>query len=736
MALPAVSNPPALGVTPVSNGVDIAVVAPHASAVEFCTFASYDPNAAETRLRLHGPHEGVFSGHVAGIGPGTAYGFRAWGPWEPEKAMVYNPNKLLLDPYAKAITGKIELNSAVHAHQTDAELYPLQPLRPNPENSAPYTVRGVITGPSFEVAARPATKWEDTVIYEAHVRGLTENLPGVPAHLRGTYAGLAHPATIGYLKKLGITALELLPINAKFDEPFLAERGLTNYWGYSPLSYFAPEPSLATAASREAGPGAVVDEVRGMISILHEAGIEVILDVVYNHTCEGGLGGQSLSLRGLDEAEYYLFEHGDKFSDVTGCGNSLDASSSRVQQLILDSLRYWVSQMGVDGFRFDLAVTIGRFGPHFSPTHPILAALATDPVLAGIKMIAEPWDVGYGGWQTGNFLRPFSTWNDRFRDCVRTFWVADAGAQASRTSRGSAPHDLATRLSGSADLYYRDNPAQNLGTRASVNFICAHDGFTLADLVSFNQKHNEANLEENRDGTENNLSWNHGLEAPISLPTADIRASSNGGSQVIALMEDRLKTMRNLLGTLFVSAGTPMLVAGDEFGRTQKGNNNAYCQDNEISWLNWDLASWQQELQETVTHLISLRKRYPAMRPASFLTGSNLEGDPIADLAWYDHQALAMTEHTWHDPAGRAFQMLRSGRPYNSNDVLVCFNGLDQDITFTLPNGRGSFWRLMWDSTVSKPRSLVDLDNEVPEVESPSAKTVLASLSMQIYISR
>lgn len=736
LALPIMGAMPALGVTLVGGGVDIAVVAPRATDIEFCIFSSYEPDAAERRIRLRGPVEGIFSGHVSDIGPGTAYGFRAWGPWEPENAMVYNPNKLLLDPYARAITGKVELCPAIHAHQTDDELYPLQPMRPNPTDSAPYTVRGVITGPSFEVARRPHTSWRDTVIYESHVRGLTENLEGVPAHLRGTYAGVAHPATISYLKKLGITALELLPINAKFDEPFLAERGLTNYWGYSPLSYFAPEPSLATKQSQHSGPGAVVDEVRGMMSILHEAGIEVILDVVYNHTGEGGPGGQSLSWRGLDEAEYYLYDPEGKFADVTGCGNSLDAGSTRVQQMILDSLRYWVSDMGVDGFRFDLATTIGRFGTQFTPDHPILSAIATDPILCQVKMIAEPWDVGENGWQTGNFKRPFSTWNDSFRDSLRTFWISDAKAQAERSSRGSSPRDLATRLSGSPDLYYRADPAQNVGTRASVNFICAHDGFTLADLVSFNDKHNEANLENNRDGSDHNLSWNHGLEAPISLPWGDIRESSNGGSQVISLMEDRLKTIRNLLGTLFVSAGTPMLVAGDEFGRTQQGNNNAYCQDNEISWLNWNLAPWQRELQETVTHLISLRKRYPAMRPDYFLTGTQYGDDSIPDQSWFDRSGKPMSERAWHDPAGRAFQMLRSGLPSTSNDVLVCFNGLDEAIPFSLADGRGTFWRKVWDSALSKPHPLVALDNEVPEVEEPGTKVDLPALSMQIYISR
>ncbi|MDO4665755.1 MAG: glycogen debranching protein GlgX [Actinomycetaceae bacterium] len=722
-----------LGVHPVAGGLQIAVCAPNASALEFCVFDSDAPHAGETRYQLHRSQGGVFSGQIFGLGIGTVYGLRAYGPWDPENGHVFNPQKLLLDPYARGVTGKIELVPQIHGHETDADMYPVYPLRPDTADSAPHTVRAVVTNTPFAVAGRPQIPWNETVIYEAHVRGLTENFEDVPGSLRGTYAGVAHPATVEYIKSLGITTLELLPIHAKFDEAFLLERGLTNYWGYSTLGFFAPEPSLATAHARRAGPQAVLDEVRGMVSILHQAGIEVILDVVYNHTCEGGVVGQYLSLRGLDSREYYMHVPGDpgKFYDVTGCGNSLDFSRPRVRQLALDSLRYWAGEVGVDGFRFDLAVTLGRFHQDFSPTHPMLDAIATDPLLANLKIIAEPWDIGENGWQTGGFARPFSTWNDRYRDSVRAFWVSDARAQFNRSNRGNNPQQLATRLSGSVDLYGRSDASQNQGTRASINFVTAHDGFTLADLVSYNDKHNEDNLEENRDGTNNNLSWNHGYEGWLT-PTDPDFACLPGADDILS---ERTKTMRNIFGTLLVSAGIPMIVAGDEFGRTQNGNNNAYCQDNETSWLDWNLAPWQRHLQDTVRYLLQLRKAHPVMRPQGFAKGLPTRGDTLADLSWYDRKGHPLSGRTWVEPVNRALQMLRSGKPSGDQDLLVVINGTSESVLMKLASGRHSRWELTWDSTWENPtEARKETVTQPQKGPTNGQEAILAPFSLRFYL--
>ncbi|MDU5762639.1 MAG: alpha-amylase family glycosyl hydrolase, partial [Schaalia odontolytica] len=482
--------PTRLGVFPSGDGLDVAVVARAASGVDMCIF---DEAGAETRFTLLGPKTGIWHGHIPGYGAGTRYGFRVHGTWDPDGGQFYNSHKLLLDPYGRGLDGVVDLKPAVYAHCVDEDLYPSEyPLRRSPIDSAPYMPRSVVVEPSFPIAPQPHVPWETTVIYEIHVKGFTKNMPGVPAELRGTYAGLAHPASVSYLKDLGITAVELLPIHAKCDEPFLTERGLTNYWGYSTLSFFAPEPSYATEASRERGAQAVVDEFRGMVSLLHQAGIEVILDVVYNHTCEGGDAGPTLSWRGLDSDMYYRHTSSRPVQtiDVTGTGNTINVDHPKTIQMVLDSLRYWVHEMGVDGFRFDLAATLGRFSTGFSPMHPLLIAMATDDVLAHSKLIAEPWDVGPGGWQTGNFPVPFSEWNDHYRGALRNFWLADVRAQASGHVV-SGPNDLATRLSGSQDVF-EHGLGRLRGPRASINFVTAHDGFTLADLTAYDRKHNTA----------------------------------------------------------------------------------------------------------------------------------------------------------------------------------------------------------------------------------------------------
>ena len=686
-----------LGATVTADGTDFVVAAPHASAVDLCLF-SLDTDGtivAETRVGMHGPARGLWGVHLPGIGAGQRYGYRAHGEWNPSEGLLYNPCKLLLDPYARALDGEPVLGPSLYAHQVDANLCPTSsPPTPSSLDSAPDMALGVVTGPSFAVVPGPRVPRERTVIYETHVKGLTLGLPDVPESLRGTYAGLAHPATVAYLKDLGITTIELLPIHAAFSETFLQAKGMRNYWGYSTLSYFAPEASYATVASREAGPQAVLDEVRGMVSILHEAGLEVVMDVVYNHTCEGGVDGPSLSLRGLDNLEYYLHapHRPATYFDVTGTGNSVDVRSTRAVQLVLDSLRYWASDVRVDGFRFDLAATLGRNAAEFSSRHPLLIAMATDPVLSGVKLIAEPWDVGPGGWRTGEFPEPFQDWNDRYRGTVRSFWLSDA-SEISKGRRGADLRDLATRLSGSADMFIHGEYPGGRGPLASVNFVTAHDGFTLRDLTCYDHKYNLANLEDNRDGTDDNRSWNHGFEGPLP--------EGLGGGPIEVL---RRRNTRNLLGTLLVSAGTPMILGGDEMGRTQDGNNNSYCQDSPISWYNWNLEPWQKGLAATTRFLLRLRDRHPVLRPDVFATGAVPPGDTLPDLSWFKANATLMDTNAWHDPYTRVVQMLRSGTRWGDNDLLVVINGSLDQVDVVLPDGHNTDWHLTWDSTWAVPR--------------------------------
>jgi glycogen debranching enzyme glgX len=510
-----------------------------------------------------------------------------------------------------------------------------------------------------------------------------------------------------------VTAVELLPIHAKMSEPFLVDKGLPNYWGYNTLSYFAPEPSYATRAAQEAGPLAVVDEVKAMVQSLHEAGLEVILDVVYNHTCEGGIDGPTVSWRGLDQTTYYMTyqENPAVLMDTTGCGNSLDFRRSPVIRMTLDSLRYWVSEIGVDGFRFDLAVTLGRNGEHFDASHPFYMAMVTDPLLSTVKLINEPWDLGPNGWNTGRFPAPTADWNDHFRNTVRSFWLAQPRSITSGGGGGDL-RDLATRLAGSADHFGHGRIPGGRGTYASINFITAHDGFTLRDLVSFNDKHNEANLEDNRDGSNDNMSWNHGWEGFLNVP------------REIAVA--RRRSMRNMLGTLILAAGTPMLTAGDELGRSQMGNNNAYCQDNALTWVNWELDPWQIDLRSTAAFLLRLRRDNPVLRPVRFYTEYAPANDSLLDLDWFDVSGGPMPQYLWFDPSYRTLQMLRSGGGAGS-DVLLVFNGSPWPIQVTLPAGRGVPFKLAWDSTWERPRS-------VTPVYAPGATTSLHPLSMRVYL--
>jgi isoamylase len=720
--------PRRLGVHLAGDGVDVGVVAAQADHVDLCLL---DRGAGdqwiERRYSLAGPEHGLWHGHVPGVREGQHYGFRVHGRWDPAAGLRHNPAKLLLDPYARGVDGTLVLRGEVYGHLVDRDLNPKHPdLVRDDRDSAPYVPHGVVLEEHpWSGAPRPFVPWNETVVYEAHVKGLTKLKPGIPEELRSTYAGLAHPAMIDHFRALGVTTLELLPIQALASEPFLIKRGLTNYWGYNTLGFFAPEPSYATRRAQELGPAAVLDEVKGMVSLLHEAGIEVVLDVVYNHTAEAGADGPHLSWRGLDNTGYYLHDGRSPatYADLTGCGNTLDFRRSRVIQMTLDSLRYWVDEVGIDGFRFDLAVTLGRDAAEFSGRHPLLVALQTDPVLSTAKLIAEPWDLGPGGWRTGQFPYPLAEWNDRFRGAARTFWLSDAGA----LSHGHAGHDLrdlATRLAGSADLFGHGEIPGGRGPTASLNFVTAHDGFTLADLVSYDHKDNRANLEDNRDGTDDNRSWNHGMEGSVS-----------GESDAAAILPLRRRSIRNLLGTLLLGTGTPMITAGDEMGRTQRGNNNAYCQDSDISWVSWDLKPWRSDLLATTKYLLHLRRTHRVLRADRFSSGWFVGDDVIPDLAWYGIDGRVLDASAWHDRGNRVLQMLRSGEPFEDRDALLVLNGLLDPVEVELAIGRERGYSLMWDSAWEHPREIraqaILNGVRVP----PGERIEMEPLSMRLYLS-
>lgn len=743
---------PRLGVHLAGDGVDVAVLATHASAVELClvdTVASVDveddgqgegpERFRERRVALTGPAYGVWTAHVPGVRAGQRYGFRVHGPWDPAAGLRHNPAKLLVDPYARGLVGELVDDPAIRGHAgTD-------PYGPADErDSLPFVPHSVVVPePGGVLAPRPRVPWSETVVYEAHVRGLTQRLEALPEHLRGTYAGLAHPETIAHLRALGVTTLELLPIHANVPEPHLLASGRTNYWGYSTLGFFAPHAGYATRAAQEAGPEAVLDEVRGMVHLLHEAGIEVLLDVVHNHTCEGGADGFHLSWRGLDNPLYYLHDGGTpaRLADVTGTGNTLDFRRPAVIRAALDSLRYWAQVVGVDGFRFDLAVTLARGADGFDAHHPFLVALQTDPVLCGLKLVAEPWDVGPGGWRTGQFPPPLAEWNDRFRDAVRQFWLADA-REASHGRTGHGVRDLATRLAGSADVFGHSDPPLLRGPVASVSYVTAHDGFTLADLVAYDHKHNLANGEGNRDGTENNRSWNHGLEGPVGAALAADGAAQPGVEPGVEIAPLRRRSIRNVLATLLLAAGTPMITAGDEMGRTQRGNNNAYVADDETSWVSWDLSPWRKDLLATAQHLLALRREHAVLRPDTFFTGRPRPGAPdgVPDLAWFDAAGAPVDHAAWHDARVRTLQMLRTAPGHGGSDVLVVLAGGLDPVEVTLPGVRDAAgdeperWSLAWDSAWEHPgdRAGVDGDGHAR----PGDVVVLEPLNLRVYVSR
>ncbi|WP_031153413.1 glycogen debranching protein GlgX [Streptomyces xanthophaeus] len=620
-------------------GTNFALWAQGAESVEVCLF---DADGAETRCTLTELTHEIWHGFVPGVRPGQRYGFRVHGRWDPWTGARFNPAKLLLDPYARAVDGEFALPPEVYGHVRDwPQQYIADTVRDD-RDSAPHVPKGVVVHDDDDWAddVRPKTPWADSVIYELHVRGFTMRHPGIPPELRGTYAGLAHPAAVEHLVKLGVTAVELLPVHQFAHEDHLLRRGLRNYWGYNSVGYFAPHAAYSASGTA----GQQVGEFKRMVKELHAAGIEVILDVVYNHTAESGELGPTLSLRGIDNRGYYRLQSDQRrYSDYTGCGNTLHAGRPHVLRLITDSLRYWVTEMGVDGFRFDLAAALARSMHDVDMLSPFLAVIAQDPVLRRVKLIAEPWDVGSGGYQVGAFPPLWTEWNDRYRDAVRDFW------------RGALPdvRDLGYRLSGSSDLYAWG------GRRpyASVNFVTAHDGFTLRDLVSYERKHNEANGEEGRDGTNDNRSWNCGVEGEPPEGT---------DPRVAAL---RRRQLRNLLTTLLLSTGVPMLVAGDEFGRTQGGNNNAYCQDNETGWVDWSLLEdpvWA-ELFALTARLVKLRHEHPVLRRRAFFSGRAQGTDGLRDLAWFTPAGAEMTERDWYAPTA-ALGLYLSGRDIPGRD--------------------------------------------------------------------
>ncbi|MEU3466524.1 glycogen debranching protein GlgX [Streptomyces sp. NPDC006687] len=644
-------------------GTNFALWAQGAEAVELCLF---DALGTETRCTLTELTHEIWHGFVPGVRPGQRYGFRVHGRWDPWTGARYNPAKLLLDPYARAVDGDFSLPPEVYGHVRDwPQQYIADTVRDD-RDSAPFVPKGVVVHDDDDWAddVRPKTPWADSVIYELHVRGFTMRHPGVPEELRGTYAGLAHPAAVEHLVGLGVTAVELLPVHQFAHEDHLLRRGLRNYWGYNSVGYFAPHAGYSASGTT----GQQVGEFKRMVKALHAAGIEVILDVVYNHTAEAGELGPTLSLRGIDNRAYYRLQPDQRrYADYTGCGNTLHAGRPHVLRLITDSLRYWVTEMGVDGFRFDLAAALARSMHDVDMLSPFLAVIAQDPVLRRVKLIAEPWDVGSGGYQVGAFPPLWTEWNDRYRDAVRDFW------------RGALPdvRDLGYRLSGSSDLYAWG------GRRpyASVNFVTAHDGFTLRDLVSYERKHNEANGEANRDGTNDNRSWNCGAEGESDDP------------RITAL---RRRQLRNLLTTLLLSTGVPMLVAGDEFGRTQGGNNNAYCQDNETGWVDWSLLedpAWSG-LFALVRRLVALRRAHPVLRRRAFFSGRAQGADGLRDLAWLTPSGTEMTERDWYAPASAVGLYLSGrdipgrderGRPVTDDSFLALLHSGELPLEWVLP---------------------------------------------------
>ena len=649
-----------LGATWDGRGTNFAVFSEHGEKVELCLF---DDGGNETRLPLEPARAFVWNGYVPGIGPGSRYGFRVYGPHAPAEGHRFNPSKLLLDPYARAIDGDIDWGPEVFGYSPGSD-----DLSFSDVDDAARVPKSVVVEDSFDWGRDDSLRipWHETVIYETHVKGFTALHPGIPQELRGTFAGLAHPAAIEHLQLLGVTAVELMPVHHFIHPQHLVDQGLRNYWGYDSIGYLAPYSGYSSAGST----GGQVTEFKAMVKSLHEAGIEVILDVVYNHTGEGNHLGPTVAFKGLDNRAYYRLVEDDPryYFDVTGTGNSLNPRHPQSLKLIMDSLRYWSTEMHVDGFRFDLAAALARQFHDVDRLSAFFDIIHQDPVLSRTKLIAEPWDIGEGGYQVGNFPPLWSEWNGKYRDTMREFWRGDNHSLA----------DFAFRFTGSSDLYQED------GRRpfASINFITAHDGFTLNDLVSYNDKHNEANGEDNADGDSHNRSWNHGSEGPTDDP------------QIHALRE---RQKRNFLATLALSQGVPMFLGGDEIGRTQRGNNNAYCQDNEISWFDWSLREENLSLLGWTRRLMDFRSHHPAFRRRNWFQGRAIYGREVTDIVWFDPSGEQMTEQQWREGLAKSIAVFLNGdeigmrgpqgEDITDDNFLLLFNASDTAITFTLPVG-------------------------------------------------
>ncbi len=671
-----------LGVTHHQGIARLRVFSTHATAMTLCLV---DADGTVTRtIEMASMPGGIWQAECAELVNGQRYAVRADGPSSGTNA--FDKHRLLVEPYARQVAN------------VGTVAVPI------------WTAQVVETEPfDWGQVRAPLLPLRDVVVYEAHVKGFTQLAPHMPEELRGSYAGLAHEDTIAYLQSVGVTAVELLPVHAFASESFLRRQGMANYWGYNTLGFFAPHADYASPAARAAGPHAVAREFKGMVKHLHAAGIEVYLDVVYNHTSEGGRGDETSMFRGLDNATYYRHDmHGNPV-DETGCGNSLDTSEAVVRELILDSLRYWVEEFRIDGFRFDLAATLGRNAHHaFERHHPLLEAIVNDDRLADTKLIAEPWDVGLGGWQTGNFPAGWHEWNDRYRDRVRNFWLSDID-YARRASAPVGIGGFATRLAGSSNTFSEDR-----GPLASVNFVTAHDGFTLHDLVSYDVKHNEANGEQNRDGADMNRAFNHGIEGPTDDPT---------------ILAARRKAMRNLLGTLLLSAGIPMLTAGDEVGRTQRGNNNAYAQDSALTWLGWEFEPWQEDLRAHVSRLIRLRQENPALRPSRYARlGEHIPNASVMD--WYDQNGETMEQGKWADPGNRTLQYVAASTPDTEayNRILLIVHGTESPIDVRLPEEIEGATRFvsLWSSAHERP-------SDEQEVFAPGDVLPVSGTSMRLF---
>ncbi len=694
-------RPYPLGATWDGRGVNFALFSAHAEKVELCLFDRHGEREVE-RIALPEYTNEIWHGYLPAARPGLLYGYRVHGPYDPHNGHRFNAHKLLVDPYAKSLYGNLVWSDAHFGYRIGHSREDLSFDRHDSARMMPKC-RVVEDAFSWGDSRRPNRPWSESLFYELHVRGFTMRHPDVPVTLRGTFAGMTAPAVLDHLVKLGVTAVELLPVHAFLDDRLLIQRGLRNFWGYNTLCYFAPEPRyLATGK---------IAEFKTMVRWLHQADIEVILDVVYNHTCEGNHFGPTLSLRGVDNASYYRLVPTDRryYIDETGCGNTLDFSSPRVIQLVLDSLRYWVEVMGVDGFRFDLATILAREPYGVDWRGGFLDAVRQDPVLQKVKLIAEPWDVGPGGYQLGGFPPGWAEWNDRYRDTVRAFWRGDPG---------TVP-ELASRLTGSSDLF----SARGRRPWASVNFVTAHDGFTLADLVAYNHRHNEANGEGNRDGHSHNLSTNHGAEGPTTDPR---------------ILAARARHQRNLLATLLLSQGTPLLLAGDEFGRTQHGNNNAYCQDSEIAWVDWSgMTEAGRELLGFARRLIAWRRRHPVFRRAQFMHGYETSPDGVRELAWYNPDGSERSSADWQNAEARCIGMLvnggagphRTARGTHATDgvFLIVANAAAQPVPFTLPALPGSGgWRRVLDT--ASPTMAQDIN-----VYGPGRRCTVSAQSLVLF---